>query len=88
MFSIRDLLFPAPKPPTYDSNSFPDDLIWVPHNVKDEGGNIKSAPIPCVFLAYKGYVTMAKEGKEEGICGDRERGGRRDGRGENRRNPF
>ncbi|GAB5373300.1 hypothetical protein AAMO2058_001739100, partial [Amorphochlora amoebiformis] len=54
MFSIRDLLFPAPKPPTYDSNSFPDDLIWVPHNVKDEGGNIKSAPIPCVFLAYKG----------------------------------
>lgn len=44
-------LFSPPHPPTYELNSFPSELIWIPSNkaCKIAGGT--SSAIPCLFLS-------------------------------------
>jgi len=60
---MNKILFPAPHP-TYDSQSFPGELLWIPgpSQKKRTGGTssevVGSADsIPCLFKAYKSSMT-------------------------------
>ena len=59
------MLFPAP-PPSYDSDSFTSDMIWVPNRPN-------RAPIPCLYLrCYKGsskvVVYFHGNAEDVGLC--------------------